>query len=75
MPYTEEPDPPADEEEASTGSQMTLPPPLSLAKDMDKADNSSSDDGMDTQHSRQKLMNPNDLEEPFTNAEEEEIVE
>ena len=72
--------PSADEKEASTSYQMTPPPPppspvKDLAIDMDKANDGSSDDGMDTQHNCQKLMNPNDPEESFTNAEKEEIVE
>ena len=43
---------------------------------MQKTDNSSSDDGMGSQHSPcQKLTNANGSENPFTMQEEEEIME
>ena len=47
-----------------------------LTNDMDKANDSSSDDGMDTQDSpHQTLTSPNEPERPSTNAEKEEIIE
>ncbi len=71
---------PVDKEEASTSTQMTLPPPplpvKDLAIDMNKASDSSSDDGMDAWDSpHQKPMSPNELEKPLTSVEEEQIIE